>query len=234
MYPASIGWVAKWYPSVHWVNQRHSSGIPVYTGPASVHWLRVRVVENYVIIHHCDWYVPYLSCITCSQEYTVHADKDTVGHEYYVIKNNTGPTQLILFIFVVGNWYMMALLWMSVNDVKLLIIFGMICVIRSNAQRAAEQQLRHSLYQVSQTEQWSWPGQEVHVSRHALWAYGLCCYCRGWCATIILRQRPEMVNALTPITGRYPPILTSRFTSSGLMYLLLQILLLNSWYDLRS
>ena len=44
VYPASIRLVAQWYPSVHWVNQWHCSGIPVYTGPASVHWLRVRVV----------------------------------------------------------------------------------------------------------------------------------------------------------------------------------------------
>ena len=43
VYPASIRWVAQWYPSVHWVHQWHSSGILVYTGPASVHWLRVRV-----------------------------------------------------------------------------------------------------------------------------------------------------------------------------------------------
>ena len=42
MYPASIRWVAQWYPSVHWFNQWHASGIPVYTGPHSVHWLRVR------------------------------------------------------------------------------------------------------------------------------------------------------------------------------------------------
>ena len=34
----------QWYSSVHWVNQWHSSGIPVYTGPASVHWLRVRAI----------------------------------------------------------------------------------------------------------------------------------------------------------------------------------------------
>ena len=33
--------VSQWYPSVHWVNQWHSSGIPVYTRPASVHWLMV-------------------------------------------------------------------------------------------------------------------------------------------------------------------------------------------------
>ena len=46
VYPASIRWVAQWYPSVHWVNQWHFSGIPVYTGPASVHWLRVRVVNS--------------------------------------------------------------------------------------------------------------------------------------------------------------------------------------------
>ena len=42
MYPASIRWVAPWYSIAHWVNQWHSSGIPVYTGPASVNWLRVR------------------------------------------------------------------------------------------------------------------------------------------------------------------------------------------------
>ena len=42
VYPASILWVAQWYPSVHWINQRYSSGIPVYTWPASVHWLWVR------------------------------------------------------------------------------------------------------------------------------------------------------------------------------------------------
>ena len=42
MYHASIRWVAQWCPSVHWVKQWHSSGIPVYTGPASVHWRRVR------------------------------------------------------------------------------------------------------------------------------------------------------------------------------------------------
>ena len=42
VHPASIRWVAQWYPSVHWVIQWHSSGIPVYTGPASVHWPRVR------------------------------------------------------------------------------------------------------------------------------------------------------------------------------------------------
>ena len=29
VYPASIRWVAQWYPSVHWVNQWHSS----------VHWI---------------------------------------------------------------------------------------------------------------------------------------------------------------------------------------------------
>ena len=43
VYTASIRWVAQWYPSVHSINQWHSSGIPVYTGPASVHWLRVGV-----------------------------------------------------------------------------------------------------------------------------------------------------------------------------------------------
>ena len=52
VYPASIRWVAQWYPSVHWVNQWYSNGIPVYTGPASVHWLRIREVfgtlQNYV------------------------------------------------------------------------------------------------------------------------------------------------------------------------------------------
>ena len=36
----------QWCSSVHWVNQWHSSGIAVYTGPASVHWLRVRVYVN--------------------------------------------------------------------------------------------------------------------------------------------------------------------------------------------
>ena len=35
----------QWCYSVHWVNQWHCSGIPVYTGPTSVHWLRVRVVS---------------------------------------------------------------------------------------------------------------------------------------------------------------------------------------------
>ena len=45
VYPASIWLVAQWYPSVHWVNQWHSNSIPVYTGPASVHWLRVRVIS---------------------------------------------------------------------------------------------------------------------------------------------------------------------------------------------
>ena len=44
VYPGSIRWVAQRYPSVHWVNQWHSSSIPVYTGPASVHWLRVSEV----------------------------------------------------------------------------------------------------------------------------------------------------------------------------------------------
>ena len=83
VYPASIRWVAQWYPSVHWVNQWHFCGIPVYTGPASVHWLRVRdeirflchmqflscVYVRYMQIHnrncdlkgnlcdHCEWYV---------------------------------------------------------------------------------------------------------------------------------------------------------------------------------
>ena len=41
--PRCIRWVAQWYHSVHWVSQWHSSEIPIYTGPASVHWLRVRV-----------------------------------------------------------------------------------------------------------------------------------------------------------------------------------------------
>ena len=43
VYPASIRWVVQRYSSLHWVNQWHSSGITVYTGPANVHWLRVRV-----------------------------------------------------------------------------------------------------------------------------------------------------------------------------------------------
>ena len=50
VYPASIRWVAQWYSSVHWVNQWNSSGIPVYTGPASVHWLRVRIVINTTVL----------------------------------------------------------------------------------------------------------------------------------------------------------------------------------------
>ena len=33
--------VAQWYPSV---NQWYSNGITVYTGPASVHWLRIKVI----------------------------------------------------------------------------------------------------------------------------------------------------------------------------------------------
>ena len=41
VYIASIRMVAQRYPSVHRVNQWHSSAIPVYIGPASVHWLRV-------------------------------------------------------------------------------------------------------------------------------------------------------------------------------------------------
>ena len=53
MYPASICLVAQWYLSVQWVNQWHSSGTPVYTGPASVHWLRVRVVMNWHIGRLC-------------------------------------------------------------------------------------------------------------------------------------------------------------------------------------
>ena len=48
MYPASIRWVAQCYPSVHWVNQRHSNHIPVYTAPASVHWFRVRVRTKFM------------------------------------------------------------------------------------------------------------------------------------------------------------------------------------------
>ena len=50
VYPTRIRSVAQWYPSVHWVNQWHFSGIPVYTGPASVHWLRVREVM-YMCLH---------------------------------------------------------------------------------------------------------------------------------------------------------------------------------------
>ena len=57
VYPASICWVAHWYPSVHWVNQWHSIGIPVYTGQASVHWLRVRgyVQVNLVFLPESNW-----------------------------------------------------------------------------------------------------------------------------------------------------------------------------------
>ena len=50
VHPASIRWVTQWYPSVHWANQWHSSGIPVYTGPASVHLLRVRAVVKSVCV----------------------------------------------------------------------------------------------------------------------------------------------------------------------------------------
>ena len=48
---ASIRWVAQWYPNIHWVNQWHPSGIPVYTKPASVHWLRVRTCKG----HYSTW-----------------------------------------------------------------------------------------------------------------------------------------------------------------------------------
>ena len=44
VYLASIRWVVRGYPSVHWLKQWYSSGIPMYTGPASVHWLMVREV----------------------------------------------------------------------------------------------------------------------------------------------------------------------------------------------
>ena len=37
---------AQWYCSKHWVNQWHSRLIPVYTGQAIVHWLRVRVTRR--------------------------------------------------------------------------------------------------------------------------------------------------------------------------------------------
>ena len=44
VYPVNNSWFAQLYPSVHWVNQWHSNVIPVYTGPASVHWLRARIL----------------------------------------------------------------------------------------------------------------------------------------------------------------------------------------------
>ena len=47
MFSASVRWVTKWYPSVHWVNQWHSSGILIYTGPASALWRRVTVGSIY-------------------------------------------------------------------------------------------------------------------------------------------------------------------------------------------
>ena len=47
VYPANTRWVTQLYPSVHWVNQWHSRGIPMYTGPASVHWLRVMAMVPY-------------------------------------------------------------------------------------------------------------------------------------------------------------------------------------------
>ena len=49
--PANIRLVAQWFPGVRWVNQWNSSGIPVYTGPASVHWLRVRELLTYLWIN---------------------------------------------------------------------------------------------------------------------------------------------------------------------------------------
>ena len=42
MYLQVVTYVTQWYPSVHCVNQLHSSGIPVYIGPASGQWLSVR------------------------------------------------------------------------------------------------------------------------------------------------------------------------------------------------
>ena len=50
MHPANIHWLAQWYPIVHWVKQWHSSGIPVYTWPDSVHWLRV--IAIFVVLRH--------------------------------------------------------------------------------------------------------------------------------------------------------------------------------------
>ena len=40
--PYNIRWVAQWCSSIHYANRWHCSGIPVYTGPVSVHWLRAR------------------------------------------------------------------------------------------------------------------------------------------------------------------------------------------------
>ena len=48
--PCNIRRVTQWYPSVHGVNQWYSSGIPVYTRPASVHWLGVRVIACWLLV----------------------------------------------------------------------------------------------------------------------------------------------------------------------------------------
>ena len=60
VYPASIRWVAQRYPSVYWVNQWYSSGFPVYTGPASVHWLRVREMSSRE--RRCIWSSAHRRC----------------------------------------------------------------------------------------------------------------------------------------------------------------------------
>ena len=53
--PSNIRWVIQWYSTEHWVNHWHSSGIPVYSGPASVHWLRLRGSELGRFRGKCKW-----------------------------------------------------------------------------------------------------------------------------------------------------------------------------------
>ena len=85
MYPASTRWFAQWYPSVHWGNQWYSSGIPVYTGPASVHWLRVRDMFCFMvsIIH---WELIYI----CQNVFVMHSVS------FYICFNTTPNARLVL------------------------------------------------------------------------------------------------------------------------------------------
>ena len=59
VYPASFRRVAQWYPSVHWVSQWHSRSVLLYSAPASVHGLRVRVIISGLL--------EFVSVIQCSQ-----------------------------------------------------------------------------------------------------------------------------------------------------------------------
>ena len=86
MYPASIRWVAQWYPSVHWVNQWRSSGIPVYAGPASVHWLRVRVTGILVVL------VPYYE--------VSRKDMGRWFHNIIIIVRDTEPLNIYTSIWI--------------------------------------------------------------------------------------------------------------------------------------